>query len=342
MDLDPVTPLREIQGMTTKWTQVDASLPAPVAASPLPRFAFFDGRVVPYAEAQVGLLTHALNYGTAVFAGLRGYWSDEEREMFVFRPLDHFRRFLDSARLLRMELDLTPADLVRSLRELLRAESLRTDVYVRPLAFYRDETIGVRLHGLTPAVAIVAFPFGRYVDREEGAHLGVASWRRVGDNTIPARGKIAGAYVNSALAKSDAQLSGFDEALVLTEDGHVCEASAANVFVVRGDAVATPPLAGDILEGVTRRTLMELLRERFQRDVVERPIDRTELYVADEVFLCGTGAQITAVTRIDHRGVGSGLMGPLTRDLRSLFFDVVRGRVERYRHWCEPVYASGG
>jgi branched-chain amino acid aminotransferase len=286
----------------------------------------------------VGVLTHALNYGTAVFAGMRGYWNEEEKELFVFRPLDHFRRFRDSARLLRMDLPFSEADLWAGLRSLLRAEGLRTDCYIRPLAFYGDETIGVRLHGLTPEVSIVALPFGRYIENDEGAHLAISSWQRVSDNVLPARGKIAGSYVNSALAKSDAQLAGFDEALVLNESGHVCEGSAENVFVVRGGVVVTPPVSEDILEGITRRSVIQLLREDLGVEVVERAIDRTEVYLADEVFLTGTGVQIVAVTRVDHRPIGSGRLGPIVSRLRPLFFDVVRGRNARHRDWCGPVY----
>jgi branched-chain amino acid aminotransferase len=328
--------------MATQWTEKD-QLDSPVRKGlAKPRFAFFRGRVVPYTDVRLGLLTHALNYGTAVFGGLRGYWNDDEKELFVFRPLDHFRRFRDSARLLRMELELSEMDLWEGLRGLLRAEGLRTDCYVRALAFYGDETMGVRLHDLVPEVSLVAFPFGRYVENEEGAHVTFSSWRRVSDNVLPARGKIAGSYVNSALAKSDAQLAGFDEALVLNDAGHVCEGSAENVFVVRGGTAATPPVSEDILEGITRRSVMQLLREDLGVEVVERPIDRTEVYLADEVFLTGTGAQITAVTRVDHRAVGSGRMGPVTGRLRPLFFDVVRGRVARRRDWTAAVWKDAG
>jgi branched-chain amino acid aminotransferase len=218
-------------------------------------------------------------------------------------------------------------------------EDQPADCYIRALAFYGDETVGVRLHGLTPEVSIVAFPFGRYIENEEAAHACISSWHRVSDNVLPARGKIAGSYVNSALAKSDAQLAGFDEALVLNESGHVCEGSAENVFVVRGRVAATPPVSEDILEGITRRTVLQLLREDLGVEVAERPIDRTEVYLADEVFLTGTGAQITAVTRVDHREVGAGRMGEVTRRLRQLFFDVVRGRSPRHRQWCAAVWA---
>jgi len=306
----------------------------------LPHHAFFRGRVVPYSEARVGVMTHGLNYGTGVFAGLRGYWNDEEQELFVFRPREHFRRFLESARLLRMELPYSEEHLASALNELLRTELYREDCYIRPLAFYADETIGVRLHGLTPEVSIVAFPYGSYVSNEEGVHAMVSSWRRVDDNAIPARGKIAGSYVNSALAKADAVAAGFDEAIVLNQDGHVSEASAANLFLVKNGVAVTAPTTDNILEGITRRTVADLLRRELGLTVAERRIDRSEIYLADEAFFCGTGIQIAAVTRVDHRPIGSGRMGPTVSALRKLYFDVVRGRVAAYRTWCSPVYAG--
>jgi branched-chain amino acid aminotransferase len=303
----------------------------------LPRMAFFKDRVVPYSEAQVGLLTHALNYGTGVFAGIRGYWNEDLGKLLVFRLPDHVRRLHESARLLRMELPLSEAATASAVIELLMAEGLKEDCYVRPLAFYGDEVIGVRLHGLTPFLSIVAMPFGLYIDKADGAHCTVSSWRRPDDNVIPARGKITGCYANSALAKSDAELSGFDEALLLNRAGYVSEGSGENIFLVRRGVVATPSLNQSVLEGITRRSLITLLREEMGLTVEERPIERSELFVADEVFLTGTAAQVTAVTRIDHRAVGTGSLGSVTDRLRKLFFDVVRGRVEKYRAWCTPV-----
>lgn len=306
----------------------------------LPRHAYFRGRIVPYEEAKVGVMTHALNYGTGVFAGIRGYWNAEEAELFVFRPHDHFRRFLESAKLLDMVLPFTAAQLTETVLSLLRAESYREDCYIRPLAFYGDEAIGVRLHNLTPEVSIVSIPFGRYMENEEGVHATISSWRRVDDNMIPPRGKITGSYVNSAFAKTDAQRAGFDEAIVLTHDGHVSEGSAENFFLVKNGAAVTPPVTDNALEGVTRRTLIELLRDRIGVPVTERSIDRTEVTLADEAFFCGTGVQLAAITRVDHRPIGSGRMGPVVAALRDLYFDVVRGKKAEYRNWCHPVYAG--
>jgi branched-chain amino acid aminotransferase len=306
-----------------------------------PNFVFFKGRVIPYSEAKIGVLTHALNYGTAIFGGLRGYWNDDEKQLFVFRPNDHFRRFLQSGKLMCMELGFSQEELVRALVELLRTENLREDCYVRPLAFYGDEIIGVRLHDLHPELSMVAIPFGQYNQNEEGMHVTVSAWRRVDDNVIPARGKIAGAYVNSAFAKTDALRAGFDEVIVLSHEGHISEGSAANFFLLRNGAFATPPITENVLEGITRRTVMQLIRDELKMEVQERQIDRTELYLADEAFFCGTGAQISAITRVDYRLIGTGVMGEGTARLRKIYFDVVRGRAPKYREWCYPVYEAG-
>jgi len=306
----------------------------------IPNYAFFQGKIVPYGEAKVGVMTHAFNYGTGCFGGIRGYWNSDEQQLFVFRPYDHFRRFLQSARLLMMDLGHNEEELVNITLELLRTEGLRTDSYIRPLAYKSDEIIGVRLHNLKNDMTIFAIPYGRYVDNEEGVHVTISSWRRVNDNSIPARGKITGAYVNSAFIKTDAMLAGYDEAIALNRDGHVAEGSAENVFMLRDGVVITPPVTDDVLEGITRRTLMTLIRDELGMEVLERSIDRSELTVADEIWLCGTGVQLAAVTRVDHRPVGTGKMGPLVSDLRELFFDVVRGRVAKYRHWTTPVYVK--
>jgi branched-chain amino acid aminotransferase len=283
-------------------------------------------------------MNHALNYGTGVFGGLRAYWNDEQEQLFVFRPLDHFERFLQSASLLRIQVPYNKEELTEIVADLLRAENYHENAYIRPFAYKNLNGIGVRLHDVPDALTVWAIPFGRYIENEEGAHVCFSSWNRVDDNSIPARGKISGSYANSALIKSDAVLSGYDEALVLNNDGHVSEASAANIFIVRKGVVITPPVNANVLEGITRRTMIELLRDDLGVEVVERDIDRTEVYVADEVFLTGTGVQIAAVTKVEHRIIGSGQMGDITLTLRDLFHKVVSGRVEKYSGWLSPVY----
>jgi len=304
----------------------------------LPNYAFFQGRVVPYGEAKVGILTHTFNYGTGIFGGLRGYWNDDAKQLFVFRPFDHFQRFLESSKLLFMQLAYSKADLVQAVMDLLRAENFHTDCYIRPLAYFSDEVIGVRLYDLTADVTIASIPFGAYLSNEEALHVGTSSWARIEDNMIPARGKIAGAYVNSSLSKTEAHMNGFDEALVLNRNGHVAEASAANFFMIRRGVACTPPMTDNILEGIVRRSVIQLLREEIGIEVQERTIDRTEVYLAEEAFLCGTGVQLAAIAKVDHRPIGEGKMGPVTKRLRQLYFDVVRGRVAKYQDWVMPVY----
>jgi branched-chain amino acid aminotransferase len=304
-----------------------------------PKYAFFDGKIVPMEEAKISVMSHALNYGTGVFGGLRGYWNDDEQQLFIFRPFDHFERFRQSASLIRIEVPHTADELTNILIELIKTENFHENIYVRPLAYKSTEIIGVRLHDIDDALTMFAMPFGRYIENEDGAHVCFSAWRRVDDNAIPARGKISGAYANSALIKSDAVLAGYDEALVLNENGHVSEASAANIFIVRKGVLITPPVYSNVLEGITRRSIIEIARD-LGIQVEERDIDRTEVYIADEMFLCGTGVQVAAITKVEHRLIGTGSMGEITRTLRDRFFDVVNGRVSAYRHWLTPVYVE--
>jgi branched-chain amino acid aminotransferase len=306
------------------------------------RYAFFRGEIVPIEKANVSIMTHALHYGTGCFAGLRAYWNEEEKQLFVFRIVDHFRRFINSTRLLLMDTAnrFTVEQLVGLTLDLLRRERYLEDAYIRPLAFTSSLEIGVRLHDLDDEVAIFAIPFGRYLQNEEAARVTISSWRRVDDNAIPARGKITGSYANSALIKTDAHMKGFDEAIVLNQDGHVSEGSAENLFIIRDGVAYTPSVHENVLEGINRRTHIQLLRDELGIETVERPIDRTEVLLADEVFFCGTGVQIVSVAEIDSYTIGSGRMGPVVGQLRELFFDIVRGKVRKYREWCTPVYLT--
>jgi branched-chain amino acid aminotransferase len=301
-------------------------------------WAFFRGEFVPLRDANINVMTHGFNYGTAVFEGIRAYWNADEEQLFALELVAHSARIRASAGLLMMEVRQSPEELAEITVELLRRDGLREDAYVRPIVYKSSETIGVRLHNLDSDVTIFAVPFGQYIDTEGGIRAQVSSWRRTDDNAIPARGKITGAYVNGALAKSEAQLNGFDEAIVLTADGHVSEGSAENLFIVKNGVLITPPVTDNILEGITRRRLIGIARDDLGIPTVERSIDRTELYGADEVFLCGTGAQISPVIEIDRRAIGSGRPGSVSRDLSRTYFDAVRGRNPAYRDWLTPVY----
>ncbi len=304
------------------------------------QFAFFKGQIVPIENAKISIMTHAFNYGTGCFEGIRAYWNEDEKQLFVFQLIEHYERFLRSSRILFMNLPFTAERLAEITVELIRKEGYREDTYIRPLAFKSDEIIGVRLHNLHDEVGIFATPFGRYIESEEGVRASVSSWRRIDDNSVPARAKITGGYINSALAKTEAALNGFDEAIVLTHDGHVSEGSAENIFIVRDGVLITPPVTENILEGITRKVIIELARNELKLEVIERSIDRTELYAAEEIFLCGTGVQVASVVQVDRRNIGAGQIGPIVKKLRDLYFQVVRGQVSKYRAWCTPVYAD--
>ena len=315
---------------------------APVATASAPSQAeswvFHDGEVKRYADARIGLMTHALHYGTGCFEGIRAYWNEEQQQLFGFRVPEHFERLRNSAKILHMELPLGTEELCGITGELLRRNGYREDVYVRPICYKSSEEIGVRLHNLRDGFAIYTAPFGAYVDIDAGIRCMVSSWRRVDDNAGPARAKCTGIYVNSALAKTEAMQNGFDEAIVLTQDGHVSEGSAENIFLVRKGVFITPPPSENILEGITRETLIHLVTEEMGLEVVERAVDRSELYVADEVFLCGTGAQVSPVIEIDRRRIGDGEPGPLTVRLQQTYFDICKGRNPKYRDWLQAAY----
>jgi branched-chain amino acid aminotransferase len=299
--------------------------------------AFFNGEFIPLRDAKVNVLTHALNYGTGVFEGVRAYWNAERKQLYALHLMEHYRRLHKSCRIMRLDVPYTPERLVEITLDLLRRNDFREDAYLRPLAFANDEIIGVRLHDIHTSFAMIAVPFGTYVDIEKGLKCGVSSWRRVDDNAIPARAKITGSYVNAALAKTEAQEAGYDEAIVLTNEGHVSEGSAENLFIVRDGTIITPPASDNILEGIVRQSVMRIAADQ-KIPLQVRSIDRTELYVCDELFLTGTGAQLAPVTSVDHRPVGDGKIGAITKRVSDVYFAAVHGNDERYKEWVTPVY----
>lgn len=309
--------------------------------TPTNRFAFFDGDIVPIEQANVSIMTNALNYGTGCFEGIRAYWNDDEQQLFAFQLRPHMERLKRSCQILYMNLPYSADELCQITIDLLRREEFRADTYIRPLVYKSDATIAVQMNDLTDAFALFAFPFGQYI-AGRAARVCVSSWRRVEDNIMPSRAKPTGAYLNTALAKTEALLNGYDEAIVLGADGQVSEASSANLCIIRDGSLITPPVTSDILEGITRRIVLNLIQEDLGLAVTERTIDRTELYIADEVFFCGTGVEIKPVIEIDRRPVGTGEIGPVSRQLVQRYGDIVRGNVEQYRSMCTPVYASGG
>lgn len=302
--------------------------------------AFFKGKIVPLSEAKLGVMTHALHYGTACFEGIRGNWNEEEKQVYIFRLREHYQRLLKSCRIIKINLPYSVDDLYKITVELVEKNGYQEDIYVRPLAYKSTEQVGVRLHNLESDFLAFVIPFGNYLDVGKGIKCCTSSWRRPDDTAIPARAKITGIYINSALAKTEAFENGYDEAIMLTQDGHVSEGSGENVFMVTGGKLVTPPVYDNILQGITRDTVMRMAREQFGVETVERSIDRSELYIADECFLTGTAAHLTPVIEIDHRKIGDGEIGPVTRKLQDEYFNIVRGKNTKYKNWCTPAYSK--
>jgi branched-chain amino acid aminotransferase len=298
---------------------------------------YFDGHFIPLREARIGILTHALHYGTGVFEGIRAHWNEREEELFLMRPLDHFVRWKQNCGIMHVEVPRAVEELCEITIELARRNGFHTDLYIRPLAYKCAEGVGVAMDE-QDAFFIVALPFGEYLHSDDGLHACVSGWRRIEDNAIPARGKICGAYANSALASDEARRNGFDEAILLNEAGHVTEGATCNLFMARKGHLISPSVTENVLEGITRDSLIELAQHEFGLKVEERPIDRSELYICDELFLSGTAVGVAPVTRVDHRPVGTGAVGEITGNLRRLYRRATRGLMPAYRKWLVPVY----
>jgi len=303
----------------------------------MPPYAFFEKQFMPLAEAKIGILTHAFHYGTACFEGIRGNWDREYERFCIFRIKDHYKRMLNGCRLLKISLPYSLDELCQLTVESVDRSNYHEDVYIRPMAYKSSEAIGVRLHDLEDDFLIIVTTLPAYLDTQNGVRCGTSSWRRVDDTMIPARGKICGIYVNSALAKTEACENGYDEAILLTHDGHVAEGSGENVFLVIDGKLVTPPSSDNILLGITRDTIMKLAKNELGIDTIERTVDRSELYLAEECFFSGTAAHITPIIEIDHRTIGTGEIGKITAELQKLFSQVILGRNPKYAEWYTLV-----
>jgi branched-chain amino acid aminotransferase len=303
------------------------------------KYAYFEGKVVPFAEARISVATHGFLYGTAIFEGIRGFWNETTNDVLVFRLREHLERLAVNARILKMSLPRPVDELVTLVVDLIRKNELRCDLYIRPVLYKSDKRFGVTLFE-DQDLTIFFASMGAYLTKTEGIDLAVSSWRRIEDNAIPGRAKINGAYVNSCLAGDEARSNGFDEAVFLNEDGHVSEAPGMNLFLVRGGRLITTPVTANVLEGITRASLMTLAQESFGIEVEERPVDRSELYLADEAFICGTAAKVVSVRSVDRRMVANGKTGPITSGLAEQYRAATLGELEGYRDWITPVYEN--
>jgi len=300
-------------------------------------YAYLKKQIVPLADAKIGIMTHAFNYGTGVFEGIRGNYNAEHDTVYMFRVQEHLKRLYESAKITRINISESPEEIAETIKKVVAMSEIREDQYIRPLAYKSSEVLGVRVHDLEDDLLVFVAPFGPYLDIEKGIRCQTSSWRRVEDVSIPARAKGTGIYINSALAKTDAILNGFDEAIMLTHDGHISEGSGENIVVIRNGKLITPTESDNVLEGITLSTVLELAQKEFNLEVEARSIDRSELYIADEVFMTGTAAHVTPVTEIDNRPVGDGEIGPISKKLQDLYFDIIYGRVPKYSYWCTPV-----
>lgn len=301
-------------------------------------YVYLDGKYVPDEQAVISVRTHAFLYGTSVFEGIRAYWVPEENQLYVFRMREHFERILNSCKIMHMHPEYTVDDMCDIVIELLKKNAPKTDTYIRPTIYKSNKTIGPKLTDNKDSLVIATTPLGDYIDSSNGLKVCVSNWRRSDDNAIPARAKISGCYANTALIVTDARLAGFDDAIVLKADGHVAEGSAMNLYLVEGNKLITSTSTDDILIGITRNTIKEIAENYLNLEVIEREIDRTELYLAEGAFYCGTGAQVMPIVSIDNRPVGNGKINELVSQIQQLYLDIVRGKVLEYKHWCTPIY----
>jgi len=303
----------------------------------MPSYAYFHKQFMPLSEAKIGIMTHCLHYGTAIFEGIRGNWNSQQKQIYLFRLKEHYQRLHNGCRLLKINLPYTIDELCQITVELVERCGFQENLYVRPLAYKSSESLGVRLHDLDDDFLVFAMPWGPYLDIDK-ARCVVSSWRRPDDNVIPPQAKITGLYINNALAKTEAISNGFDEAIMLTSDGYVSEGSGENIFLVIDGKLVTPASYNSILMGITRDTVIELAQNELGIETIERQIDRSELYIAEECFFTGTAAHITPIGEIDHRKIGNGETGEITKRLQEIYFEVIQGSNPKYLEWCTPVY----
>lgn len=300
-------------------------------------YVYMNGEYIEKEKATIPVMTHAFLYGTSIFEGIRAYYNKEEDQLYAFRVPEHFERLKRSARIMHMTPTNTIEEYCQITKTLLQKNNYRQNTYIRPTHYKSAERVGTSFMNNPDAFLIFTVTMDDYIDISKGLKVCVSNWRRTSDNAIPPRAKVGGAYANCALISTDARLAGFDDAIVLTEDGVVAEGSAMNLFLVMDGKLVTTQATDNILQGITRDTIITLAKD-LGIEVEVRVIDRTELYLADEAFFCGTGAQVSPITNIDSRELADGKVGPISKKLQTLYFDIVCGRVPKYKQWCMPIY----
>lgn len=307
----------------------------------MPALAFFEGEIVPLEEAKISVVTHAFNYGTGVFEGIRGNWNADKNELYLFRVREHYERLFRSCKMINIDLPYSLDQLESLTLDLVQSCGYKEDIYIRPLAYKSGDLVGLRVHDIPDDFLIYVVPFGNYLESDKGITCSFSSFLRVEDSMIPPSAKVTGMYVNNSLAKSEAVWRGFDEAIMLSRDGFISEGSGENIFLVKDGVVYTPQVTDHILEGLTRNTVIELCKNELGIDVIERRIPKSDVVVADEFFMTGTAAHVTPVLSVDGRDIGDGTIGPITAKLQKLYFDLVKGKNDKYADWLSPVFDQG-
>jgi branched-chain amino acid aminotransferase len=300
-------------------------------------YVFYNGRIVNENEVSISIRSKLVNYGLGCFEGIRAYWDEESQQLYGFKLREHYERLLQSCKALYIDIPYTVSELCDYTVELLKANNYKTTMYIRPLAYKGSEALNPTLLDDDNRLLIYCQPLGNFSGKEE-LRVAVSSWQRIRDNMLPPRTKATAAYLNSALASLEALRNGYDEALFLTDSGNVCEGPGENLFMVKKGKLLTPPPSDNILEGITRETIMTLAREELGMEVVERSISRTELYSAQEVFFSGTAMEVTSIVEVDRRIIGTGKQGDVCKKLKNLFFEITAGKNPKYLEYCTPVY----
>lgn len=303
-------------------------------------YVFYNGKILPEEDVTISVRSRAFNYGLGVFEGIRAYWNEEKEDLYAFKMLEHYERFIESCKCMNIRMDYTKEELADFTIELLKKQGYKCSTYIRPIAYKDDRNVGVSIVNCeNDSLVIYLQKMDKYMEQEE-FRVGVSSFTRIADNMLPPRTKATAGYVNSALANLEAVRAGFDEAVILNRHGNVCEGPGENIFIIKNNTLITPPVSDDILEGVTRKIVMELAENKLGMRVVERSIARTELYNAAEVFFSGTAMEVAPVVEVDHRRVGSGKSGEITLKLQAIFKDLIAGKMEEYRDSLRPVYKN--
>ena len=301
----------------------------------VPKFVWFDGKLVRDEDAKVPVMTHAIHYGTSVFEGLRGYWNS--KNLNIFRLQDHIKRFRNSGKVYSIALRFTDREIANAIIQICKKNNVKESCYIRPFYFVGKHGINLHVTENTPThTAIVMFPFGELFNRN-GIKVGISSWRRIHDISTPPLAKMGGNYLNSILATQESKRNGYDEAILLDHLGNISEAPGENIFIIRDGKLLTPPPSSSALEGITKDSVVKIA-EDLGYQIVEREIPRTEIYFADEVFLTGTAAEISPVISIDGKKVGDGKVGKITEDIRKVYSDITMGKNKKYSRWITPVY----